>query len=111
MSHDMPIAPASWLGDRSMYLLTVKKGASKWKMLQLLMDMEKGKHLRHVDVVQCHCVRAFRLEPLTNRGRTSLDGEEIDNGPVQQHVWRHASKVMCMAPSKPQQEQQYAMGL
>ncbi|CAM9463930.1 unnamed protein product [Discosporangium mesarthrocarpum] len=100
MSHDMPVAPDARLGDGVMYLIMIRKGISKLQMTQLFLDMEHGQHVRHKEVLEIHCVQAFRLEPLSPsegpEGRVSVDGEEVANGPIQQHIWPRAGSVMCL---------------
>ncbi|CAM9303527.1 unnamed protein product [Ectocarpus fasciculatus] len=96
IAHDMPMAPHSRLGDGLMDLFFIKKGASRFAMIQMFLAMEKGGHISpRFPCISWHRVRAFRIEPLTSSGRLTVDGELVDYAPLQQHVWRKAANVFC----------------
>ncbi|CBN76438.1 Sphingosine kinase [Ectocarpus siliculosus] len=96
IAHDMPMAPHSRIGDGLIDLFFIKKGASRFAMIQMFLAMEKGGHISpRFPCISWHRVRAFRIEPLTSSGRITVDGELVDYAPLQQHVWRKAAHVFC----------------
>lgn len=64
--------------------------------LQMFLAMEKGEHISpRYPCISWFRVRAFRIEPLTSKGRLTVDGELVDYVPLQQHVWHKAANVFC----------------
>eukprot|EP00752_Nemacystus_decipiens_P001239 g1238.t1 len=98
IAHDMPMAPHSRLGDGLIDLFFIKKGASRIAMIQMFLAMEKGEHISpRYPCISWFRVRGFRIEPLTSKGRLTVDGELVDYAPLQQHVWHKAANVFCSA--------------
>eukprot|EP00903_Cladosiphon_okamuranus_P016711 g15404.t1 len=96
IAHDMPMAPHARLGDGLIDLFFIKKGASRLAMIQMFLAMEKGEHISpRYPCISWFRVRAFRIEPLTSKGRLTVDGELVDYAPLQQHVWHRAANVFC----------------
>lgn len=95
ISHDMPMAPASRLDDGLMDLFFVRRGAGRMSITKMFLKMEKGEHtsLPH-PFLEWHRVRAFRIEPLSSRGKLTVDGELVDYAPLQQHIWPKAANIL-----------------
>ncbi|CAM9810188.1 unnamed protein product [Ascophyllum nodosum] len=102
ISHDLPTAPSSRLGDGLLDLFYMKKGATRIDMIKMFLAMEKGEHIgpRHPHM-KWHRVQAFRIEPLSSMGRLTVDGELVEYAPFQQHIWRKAAKIMCLPNPAP----------
>lgn len=62
----------------------------------MFMAMEKAEHLSMDNLgLEWHRVTAFRIEPLTEKGKLTVDGELVDYLPLQQHIWPKATNIMC----------------
>lgn len=90
LAEDLKAAPEARGQDGCIHLYYVLEGVSRAALLRLFLAMEKGGH------VACGCpqlvyrrVRAFRLEPLSPQGVITVDGEQVECGPVQAQI--HAS--------------------
>ena len=68
--------------DDGHFTIFVAQDMSRWDMLQLLLDMDSGKHVSRPRV-QSFKTKAYRLEPFTEEGIFSLDGEVVEYGPIQ----------------------------
>ena len=92
---DYMAAPHSKLDDGVMHLAFLRGNPSRKRVFQLMTTMADGTHLRYVNEEFQHVpVHAFRLEPLTNRGTLTVDGELVDYGPIQGQVLPKMSRVM-----------------
>ena len=72
-------------------LLVVRASASlsRWRVLQLFIAMESGRHLQHTKEVQCYKVRRVRLYPKAGQGsHLQLSGQEMRCAPVEVQVRR-----------------------
>lgn len=58
---------------------------SKIKLLKMFLVLENAGHVEHEGVEFYECV-AFRLEPVTEGSYNCVDGEQVENGPIQAHV-------------------------
>lgn len=62
----------------------------------MFLAMEKGEHISFEHpCFERYSVTAYRIEPLTLRGRLTVDGELMEYLPLQQRVWTRATNVMC----------------
>lgn len=98
------ISPNSELNDGCLYLLIVRKGATKMDLLKIMMTMEQGLHIYN-NTTEMIRVRAVRIEPLTNDGHITVDGELVDHGMVQAAVIPNTCQVMLRNQAFPEQEQ------
>ena len=76
----------SKLDDGLLYLMLVRKGVSKSRLLKLLMESESGNHVKipGIDIIP---VKAFRMVPTDNdSGFLTMDGESIPVGPIQAQI-------------------------
>lgn len=95
-------APSSTLDDQTIYLLFLKAGVSSCQVIQFLLALEDGSHSR-LPFVSFIPVRAFRLEPATERGGSimTIDGEQIACSPVQAQVVTKAASILLRSPTAP----------
>lgn len=67
---------------------------SRLRMAMILLGLDSGGHanMPGVEFIKCS---AYRLEPVSPGSYNDLDGEVIEDGPVQGHVLPSAVKVFC----------------
>ena len=75
--------------DDGMFTVYVVTDMSRCEILQLLLAMDTGDHVKHPKVKTYKCT-AYRIEPFSDAGRSSnsgglytLDGELVEYGPIQ----------------------------
>ena len=93
-AHDMNVTPHAELNDGAMDVLIMRKGTSRLEILQALLRCGKGKHL-DLPNLEYYKVRAFRLEPLTDKGILVIDGEPVDYSPIELKVIPDLACVNC----------------
>ena len=59
-----------------------RASCSKLRVIQLLLKLDSGGHFDCDDLECIDCV-AYQLEPLTNVSYNVLDGELLEDGPIQ----------------------------
>ena len=84
-AHDMNVTPYAELNDGAMDILVMRKGTSRLEILKALLRCGKGQHL-DLPHMEYYKVRAFRLEPLTDKGILVVDGEPVDYSPIEMKV-------------------------
>ena len=62
--------------------LVFRASCSKLRVIQLLLKLDSGGHFDCEDLECIDCV-AYQLEPLTNVSYNVLDGELLEDGPIQ----------------------------
>ena len=86
MAKDICTAPQfEGVDDGVIWLLMIRKGICRKRMLQVMMSFWDGSHIQYPEVEMVP-VTAFRLEPLAEKGIMMVDGEEIESGPIQAEV-------------------------
>uniref|UniRef100_A0A8C8YH78 sphingosine kinase n=1 Tax=Prolemur simus TaxID=1328070 RepID=A0A8C8YH78_PROSS len=81
---DMVAAPHARFDDGLVHLCWVRSGISRATLLRLFLAMEHGSHFSlGCPQLGYAAARAFRLEPLTPRGVLTVDGEQVEYGPLQ----------------------------
>ncbi|KAJ7314017.1 hypothetical protein JRQ81_005895 [Phrynocephalus forsythii] len=84
---DLYTAPFAHFNDGLIHLAYVKAGISRAALVRLFLAMEKGTHFEQAcPHVTCVPVRAFRIEPLTQKGIITVDGERVEYGPIQGQI-------------------------
>ncbi|XP_028677963.2 sphingosine kinase 2 [Erpetoichthys calabaricus] len=84
---DLFAAPQAHFNDGTIHLSFVRAGISRGAMLRLFLAMERGTHLEMDSPYVTHIqTRAFRLEPLSQKGTLTVDGELVPYGPLQAQV-------------------------
>lgn len=96
LAEELMVSPDTRPDDGYLHLLYVTAGISRPALLRLFLAMEKGTHLT------CECphlmyrrVRALRLEPITKPGVITVDGEQVEYGPIQAQVHKGYSRIIC----------------
>ncbi len=93
-AHDMNVTPYAQLNDGAMDVLVMRKGTSRLELLQALLRCGTGKHL-DLPHMEYYKVRAFRLEPLTDKGILVVDGEAVDYSAIEMKVTPNLACVNC----------------
>uniref|UniRef100_G3TE81 sphingosine kinase n=1 Tax=Loxodonta africana TaxID=9785 RepID=G3TE81_LOXAF len=84
---DLVAAPHARFDDGLVHLCWVRGGISRATLLRLFLAMERGSHFGlGCPQLGYAAARAFRLEPLTPRGVLTVDGEQVEYGPVQAQI-------------------------
>ena len=78
-------SPLSQMQDGLFRIMVVRKPISRLRMIQIALAIETGGHIHHDQCEMYECV-AFRLEPLEEGSHNDLDGEKIEDGPLQAAV-------------------------
>lgn len=96
LAEELMVSPDARPDDGHLHLLYVTAGISRPALLRLFLAMEKGTHLT------CECphlryrrVRAMRLEPITKPGVITVDGEQVEYGPIQAQVHKGYGRIIC----------------
>lgn len=93
-AYDMNVTPHAKINDGSMDVLIMRKGTPRLEILQALWRCGRGKHL-DLPHLEYYKVRAFRLEPLTERGILVVDGEPVDYSPIEVEVIPNLARINC----------------
>jgi len=88
-SYNVFTCPMSKMNDGVFYVLIVRSSCSRLRLLQMLLKLETGGHIHCEGLEVVTCV-AYRLEPLTYNTYNDLDGELIQDGPIQASVFNTA---------------------
>uniref|UniRef100_A0A2K6EGS5 sphingosine kinase n=1 Tax=Propithecus coquereli TaxID=379532 RepID=A0A2K6EGS5_PROCO len=96
---DMVAAPHARFDDGLVHLCWVRSGISRAALLRLFLAMEHGSHFSlGCPQLGYAAARAFRLEPLTPRGVLTVDGEQVEYGPLQAQMHPVASFLPDLLP-------------
>ncbi|KAG7189699.1 hypothetical protein KM043_017367 [Ampulex compressa] len=94
LGQDYFFAPRARLSDGIIWILIVKAGITRSSLLQFLLGLSSGTHLAcaGVDMIP---VKAFRIEPEDSTGgHLTVDGEEVDYGPLQAEIFPSLASAM-----------------
>ncbi|KFB52893.1 AGAP006995-PA-like protein [Anopheles sinensis] len=96
LSTDCYFAPQSRLNDGIIWLLIIRAGVSRSQLLSFLLGLSSGTHIpvqanEHIQMVP---VTAFRIEPAGTTGHMTVDGENVECGPIQGEIFPSLAKVM-----------------
>jgi len=80
-STSMYTAPGATLND-GIFTILVVRNCSRLTLLKCMIEFETGNHVKMPEM-EVYRAKAYRLEPLTEEGLYSLDGERIEYGPIQ----------------------------
>lgn len=84
--------PSSYMDD-GIYTIFVARNMSRCELLSLMLVVDDGKHLDHPGI-ECYKARAYRLEPMDDKGIYTLDGEMVPYGPIQGTTRPGAARVL-----------------
>ncbi|XP_064437175.1 sphingosine kinase 2 isoform X1 [Mirounga angustirostris] len=102
---DLVAAPHARFDDGLVHLCWVRGGISRAALLRLFLAMERGSHFSlGCPQLGYAAARAFRLEPLTPRGVLTVDGEQVEYGPLQAQVHPGLGTLLTGPPGRPGQE-------
>ncbi|XP_055623152.1 sphingosine kinase 1-like [Toxorhynchites rutilus septentrionalis] len=96
LSTDCFFAPLSKLNDGVIWLLVIKAGVSRSQLLSFMLGLSSGTHMptRENEFIQMIPVTAFRIEPSGTTGHMTVDGENVEYGPIQAEIFPSLAKVM-----------------
>ncbi|XP_069783172.1 sphingosine kinase 2-like isoform X2 [Narcine bancroftii] len=97
---DLLAAPFARLSERALHLCYVTAGISRTALLRIFLAMETGAHFSLAcPHLVCVPASAFRLEPLgPRRGLITVDGEQVEFGPLQAQLHRGLGRVIAGVP-------------
>ncbi|XP_019653797.1 sphingosine kinase 2 isoform X3 [Ailuropoda melanoleuca] len=102
---DLVAAPHARFDDGLVHLCWVRGGISRAALLRLFLAMERGSHFSlGCPQLGYAAARAFRLEPLTPRGVLTVDGEQVEYGPLQAQVHPGLGTLLTGPPGRPGRE-------
>ena len=87
-------SPNSSLHDGIFQVFIVRSSVSRFRLARILLGFESGSHVDMPGVEFIECT-AYRLEPLAPGSVNDLDGEPIEEGPIQGYVLPAAWRVFC----------------
>lgn len=90
--------PKCKFDDGMIHLLIVRSSITRARILRIMLAFQDGKEMND-DAAETVCVKAFRLEPLTERGILAVDGESVKYGPIQAQVLPSLAQVMALKKS------------
>ena len=93
-AEDMNVTPYAKLNDGAIDVLVMRRGTSRRELLQALLRCGKGLHL-DLPHMEYYKVRAFKLEPLTDKGILLVDGEQVDYANIEMQVLPNLAVVNC----------------
>jgi len=94
-SSSMHSGPGATIADGVFTIFLVRERISTCESLQLLLTMDDGGHVGHPRVEK-YQASAYSLEPLCEKGLYSLDGEQVEYGPIEATMMPSAMKVFNM---------------
>lgn len=102
---DLVAVPHARFDDGLVHLCWVRGGISRAALLRLFLAMERGSHFSlGCPQLGYAAARAFRLEPLTPRGVLTVDGEQVEYGPLQAQVHPGLGTLLTGPPGRPGRE-------
>ncbi|XP_053462419.1 sphingosine kinase 2 isoform X2 [Nycticebus coucang] len=102
---DLVAAPHARFDDGLVHLCWVRSGISRATLLRLFLAMERGSHFTlGCPQLGYAAARAFRLEPLTPRGVLTVDGEQVEYGPLQAQMHPGLGTLLTGPPGCPERE-------
>jgi sphingosine kinase len=87
-------SPMSKVNDGVFQIMVIRAPCSRYKVAKALLSLASGTHTSMDAVEFIECV-AYRLEPLSSGSYNDLDGERIEDGPVQANVLPSVVQVFC----------------
>ena len=88
------VHPEGHFGEGVIQLAMMRSGATRMDLFEMLGNAAEP--IDHGPKLEKIKVKAFRLEPLTDKGILTVDGERVDYGPIQAQILPAASRVMLL---------------
>lgn len=79
---NMYTCPMAKMNDGLFHVLIVRSSCSRFRLIQMLLKLDSGGHVDCEDCNVIDCV-AYQFEPLSEVSYNVLDGELLDDGPIQ----------------------------
>lgn len=93
-SYDLHNSPQSKIDNGVFEIMLLKYPISRMKLIQVFLDFETGKHVRHKDVISTISCVAYRWEPAPPRqSYNNIDGEVVEPGPIQATIQPQSLKM------------------
>jgi sphingosine kinase len=93
-AYDKNVTPHASLNDGAIDVLVMRRGTSRWELLQALLKCGKGQHL-NLPHMEYYKVKAFKLEPLTSKGLLVVDGELVQYSAIAMEIMPNLACVNC----------------
>ena len=90
---DLIVDTSIKLNDGAIYLLMVHRNVNRSQLLKMMLALADGT-AEYTDGIEMVKVRAFRIEPLSEKGTIAVDGEVVDYGAIQGQVLPGMANVM-----------------
>lgn len=87
-------SPNSKFQDGIFEIMIVRGRISRYRMTRILLALESGNHVGMPGVEFVQCV-AYRLVKETPGSFNDIDGEAVEDGPIQAQVQPHSVQVFC----------------
>ena len=94
LASDIILDPSGHLGSGDIQLSFVRGGVSRWQVMNMMLNI--GYPMEHGPMLEKIKVKAFRLEPLTEGGIITVDGERVEYGTIQAKVMPYTARVMAL---------------
>lgn len=91
-SASMLSSPNSKMDDE-LFQIFIVQSISRSSLLNILLTFDSGEHIHHPKV-KSYLTKAYRLEPLTDKGLFTLDGEVIEYSPLQAIIKKPHALIM-----------------
>uniref|UniRef100_A0A3B5MWL4 sphingosine kinase n=1 Tax=Xiphophorus couchianus TaxID=32473 RepID=A0A3B5MWL4_9TELE len=102
LAEDLWTVPGAMADDGLIHLFYVTAGISRPALLRLFLAMERGSHLAYgCPHLVYEKVRALRLEPISQQGMITVDGEVVEYGPIQAQVHPRMARLICPQSPRP----------
>jgi sphingosine kinase len=86
IAKDICMAPQfEGMDDGVMWLLMIREGISRSRMLRIMMGFRDGSHTNFPEAEMIP-VTAVRMEPIGEKGTMVVDGEQIESGTIQAEI-------------------------
>jgi sphingosine kinase len=90
-------SPKSTLDDGVFRAFIIRGNVSRFQLIKCLLHLDTGGHIDQDCVEYIECV-AYRLEPTAPGSYNDIDGEKVEDGPIQAHVIRGCMRVFAGKP-------------
>lgn len=90
------VAPKAQLANGQLELLMVRRGASRWRLIQAFLQLDTGGHIQFPEV-ECFQVQQFLLKPQDHQGTLALDGESTPYDAVEIQVLPQLGRFFSLA--------------